>query len=513
MYFTGKLRLFAAVAVMLLASCLPERGAPVLPDRSARAACPEPSLTGPGIPDDAGCDRNLTVFGNIAWQIFKTLVWPATTGRRGEWDTLRPITDMNGPRVFETYKGDWETFQKDALPPSGWHEYPERAAVCANADTMQPLGDDPLVLASLHKFGNIDQRDVPAEEGRPSIRHMVVAQNRTPVRYLTGFSEIAFNSIVSNGLYGPINLRPTVDAPNLKTKAKDGTITIKSAWIDMTGIPDPGSFHTRDALVQIPHNDPTKADCELKRVGLVGLHIGYKTDRSPQWIWASFEHVRNVPLRGTRPRMRYTFHDGTTNHDGTVKKMPDEPPPDARLPTDPPTDPFVVPPPYNVERWKSIPPDIETVNRKWHDLLRTPPNPPNTPKTPSVWLNYELVVVQWPFTVGDETKTGLGRRWIGANGQWLYGALPFPPCRSVDYRSNLANSVLETFLQPDTLCQLELTCMSCHSRARSYDFIWSIPLAHKDPNAVITPSRSRRSALATLHEILGQQGQPGWYDP
>lgn len=508
MYFTGKLRLFAAAAVMLLASCLPERGAPVLPDRSARVACPEPSLAGPGIPDDAVCDRNLTVFGNIAWQTFKTLVWPATTGRRGEWDTTRPITDMNGPRVFETYKSDWETFQKDALPPLDWHEYPQRAAVCANADAM-PLDDNSLVLASLHKFGNIDQRDVPAEEGRPSIRHMVVAQNRTPVRYLTGFSEIAFNSIVSNGLYKPINLLPSVEAPDLQTTAKDGTITIKSAWIEMTNILDPDSFHTRDALVQIPHSDPTKAKCELKRVGLVGLHIGYKTDRSPQWIWASFEHVRNVPLRGKRPTMRYTFHDGTTNPDGTVKRMLDEPPPDARLPMDP----FVVPTPFNVERWKSIPSAIQEVNNKWQDLLRQPPGPPNTPKKPSVWSNYELVVVQWSFFAKSKEMTGLGRRVPSKTGDWLYGALPVPPCRSADSQSNLVNSILETFLQPDTLCPLDLTCMSCHSRARNYDFIWSIPLAHKDPKNVFMPSKSRQSALATLHEILEQRGQPGWSDP
>lgn len=507
MRLTGKPRLLAVAPLLLLvAGCLPERGAAQTPVRRAVAECPiEPSLNVRGFPSES-CDRNLSGFGNMAWETFKTLVWPAVRQQRGLWDTNRPITDMDGPRVFETYKADWETFQKDAEPPQPWVEYPKKAPVCANADTMAQLDGNSLVLASLHKFGNIDQRDVPIESDKPSIRHLLVARNGTPVRYLTGFSEMAFNSIVTKGLFRPIDVDPSFEAPDVRTAIEDGTITIKSAWIEMAGIADPGSFYTRDAWVQTPTDDHGVANCEQKRVGLVGLHIGHKTHENPQWIWASFEHVRNVPLRwtrpGTSPGTHYTFHDGTINADGTFKTMPEEPPLNARLPMRR----FAIPPPYNVERVKAIPAAIREVNRVWREKLATT-------KPPSVWANYDLVVVQWPLSPQAPELTGLGRAVPGRNGDMLFGASPVPPCRGFEWESNLTSSVLETFLQPDTFCMDDLTCMSCHSRARSYDFVWSIPLAHKNPNGASAPSTNRRSALAILQEIVEQHGRAGRLGP
>lgn len=469
MYTIGKLRLFAGVVLLLLTSCMPQQSA-ALPS----CPVPTPSLHVHGIPTDVcGPNFDFNEFGHMAWQTFKTLVWPASG--RGTADTGREITDMKGPRVFETYKGDWETFLADKVEPLPWHRYPSKVpeALCANADAMRPpLDKDSLVLAALHKFGNIDQRD----EFENDIFHVLVAQNRTVVRYLTGFGEKAFNTIRNNKLYEPVGIPLSYNAPQVgKTKTEPGTLIVKSAWIDMKDIDaaDARTFHVRSAWVQRPSAHPKERICDNVTVGLVGLHIGHKTEKSPQWIWASFEHVKNVPPRGYRGSP-YTFNSG---------KGPDmdtRAPLEARLPIDP----FVVPAPYNVERLKEIPEKVIDVNRSWQEMLS---------RKKSVWQNYQLVAIQWAGLRGLEDHTGSGVQ-IGD----LYSAQPEPPCLTGD--ANLANSVLETFLQPYTKCSKELTCMTCHNKARSYDFIWSIPLAHRQPDGA--PSQTRRDGLSTLSAIL-----------
>ena len=391
-------------------------------------------------------------------------------------DSIVLIPDnMYGPRVFETYKSDWETFQVGA--PLAWHSYPETAPICTNRPWLPPGS---LVLASLHKFGNIDLATGPPPDG---IRHVLVAQNRKLVRYLTAYGEKAFNSIVDNGLDRPIDIEPSDQPPKKqppnKTRMEHGTITLKSAWIEMTkDIDNPEAFYVRDAWVQ----DPLEQTCEPVKVGLVGLHIAHKTEASPQWLWTSFEHVKNVPPRGAVGEGGYTFNDGRS-------QMPTSPPPEARLTMRN----FKIPPPYNVDRWKSIPEAIQKVNRDWRVKLSY---------GGSVWSNYELVVVQWPGIPHDEDRTGSG---LQIGGQ--YSASPTPPCRE-ETDASLANSVIETFVQPHTACTKRTTCMSCHNEARSYDFIWSIPIAHEQMAKTGGPPRARRSSVSILREIVEQEMRP-----
>ena len=45
-----------------------------------------------------------------------------------------------------------------------------------------------------------------------------------------------------------------------------------------------------------PPDDPKAArPCLAETLGLIGFHAVHKTTSRPQWIWTSFEHVRNVP--------------------------------------------------------------------------------------------------------------------------------------------------------------------------------------------------------------------------
>jgi hypothetical protein len=419
-------------------------------------------------PDDAGCPRSsLETFSHLAWQTFKYLVWPASDVMRGDANENRTLADMTGPRVFETYKSDWEIFPDRPAIPMPWNTYPTTATVCRNEPPIAYPASK-LILGSPKKFGNITLPDL-------DFVAVLVAQNGKPVRYLAGFDQKEFSLIETGQLHVPSNVPPqSGEAPSELVTAKPGTIFVKSAWVEMDGLAaaDVATFHTRRALVQ-----DLKGQCKETLVGLVGLHVVQKTAYSPQWIWASFEHVRNAPLRGAGRAAGFTFNDGT----GTP--MPSNPPLNSRNPMG---SGWVVPPPYNVERLADMAPDIAAVNTAWQASLAG-----------SVWANYELAVVQWPGVQDDPTRNGLN-------------ALPTPPCFG-HADTNLVNTTMETFLQPHISCAdvfgpppttPRATCMGCHNGARSSDFVWAIKLNANTAAGPMFPP-TRRSGLEYLRSITG----------
>jgi hypothetical protein len=433
-----------AISLILLAAT-PARAAPL---------CSVPltaSLDFQRPPDDAGCPRSsLETFSYLAWQTFKFLVWPASDDMRGKANKSRTLAEMTGPRVFETYKSDWEIFPDQPAVPMPWNTYPTTATVCRNEPPIAYPASK-LILGSLKKFGNITLPDL-------DFVAVLVGQNRKPVRYLAGFDQKEFSLIEAGQLYVPSKVPPqSGEAPSELVKAAPGTIFVKSAWVEMDGLAaDVATFHTRLALVQ-----DLKGDCQETLVGLVGLHVVRKTAASPQWIWASFEHVRNAPLRGAGRAAGFTFNDGTG------RSMPDLPPPEAQNPTQ---EGWEVPAPYNVERIYPIEDAIKSVNAEWQAVLQG-----------SVWANYELVMVQWPGVERDELRSGLGERYLAQDGTMIAGANPTPPCHLNDPGDprNLLNSVMEPFVQTGIGCNSGSrgTCMGCHNRARSTDFIFALPLS------------------------------------
>lgn len=278
----------------------------------------------PSAPIDV-CGRGESVssdFYALSWQIFKFLVWPAASGLRGIPDTTRKITDMRGQRTFETLKADWEIFLPKADQPAAWDNYPNVAGPCRNHPNIKPGA---LVLASFHEFGNL-------KEGEPKLGHLLVAQNRTYVRYQAAYNKNVFDTILKNRLYdasvvGTIPTpQPGAPVPDV-AKQPDGALTVKSAWIELPSKRealqnyfDPSRFYfRRDAWVQ----DPQKGTCRMARVGLVGLHFVYKTPSRPQWIWSTFEHVDNVPEPPPHPGRSYTFNNGNLSAHMSSAPEPD----------------------------------------------------------------------------------------------------------------------------------------------------------------------------------------------
>ena len=270
----------------------------------AQSACPNPvpvtiappNLDAPSatlVPNDVCTPKQIpggnpiAYFDDYSWRTFVALVWPGLSGHRGTPDTVESLSKANVPVVFETYKADWETFQPDGAQPTAWSDMFAASMPCPNAKP----GD--FVLSSFTKFGNV------GEAGIGSFTAVLIAQNGTFARYLAAYNEVEFTAIRANKWYLATNLPGNQAPPTKPIVFSSGALDVKSSWIDMTNIPDPERYHTRDAWLQ----DPISGKCGDKpvRVGLVGLHIVQKTPSRPQWIWSTFEgSVANLECGGER---------------------------------------------------------------------------------------------------------------------------------------------------------------------------------------------------------------------
>ena len=104
----------------------------------------------------------------------------------------------------------------------GWQHYPVTTPACTNVQSIAPGS---LVLASLSKFGQIAEPDLPD-------LHALVAQNGSFVYYVVAFDKNEFNLIRTNALYNPNNIpTPSSAAPTAAMQNLEEAITIKSAWI------------------------------------------------------------------------------------------------------------------------------------------------------------------------------------------------------------------------------------------------------------------------------------------
>jgi hypothetical protein len=390
-------------------------------------------------PDPTGAFPAPVLFDDFAWRSFLALVWPAQAGQRGRPDSSLGLDAPQRPTVFETFKSEWEVFQKDGRDPTSWNEYGGMLPCAVPGD----LGFGDMILAAFAKFDSILQASAAAFSGA------LVSQNGKYVRYSSGFNEKLFQHIADGKFFIAKNLQDNF------TPFPAGSIRVKAAWIDMEGIAKAERFHTR----QVWLFDRATSRCEQKQVGLVGLHIVVKTPSIPQWVWATFEHVDNVP--GPHATPPYTFNNG----DGT--KMADRNPIacDGGQPC--PTTPAA---PFNVERVHPIlgePPadaiftfSTADTNNKYRAMLAR-----DYPGSP--WQNYQLVMTQWPVNPNRQDLDGAIENTFPGTHKipGMCGTASDSVCQTAS-----ANSAIETFLQESAVTG----CMACHLVAQNYDYVSSL---------------------------------------
>jgi hypothetical protein len=386
----------------------------------------------------------IAFFDDYSWRVFIAMVWPASRAQRGASDS-GAVLGGSGPRVFETFKADWEVFQPNGGAPSDWNSF---AGV--NPCGAQTVGFDDLQLASFNRSGNLGQA------GAGNLVGPLVAQNTTYTRYLTGFNQIEFGKIAADKLYLQANLHNVTFA--------NGAVDVKSAWVDMKNLPHPERYYTRSALVL----NPADGTCATTTVGLVGLHIVQKTLTRPQWIWSSFEHVDTVPPAKPGAPGTFVFNNGSPT------AMPAENP----FPLDPLTLP--TPAPFNVQRIRPIHPSTQATNLVYQQALAN---------AGSIWRFYELVMTQWP---------------LQPNMPQLPGTIAntFPGSGGGSDATVFANTTMETFDQE----RVRTGCMACHTLTKQdSDFVWSLAVnafAPPTPSMTVTGSRAGRKSVEELKRLL-----------
>jgi hypothetical protein len=336
------------------------------------------------------------LFDLFAWQTFIALNWPASAD--GSADISKTIAETSGPRVWEGWRSNDSIYLPDGAKPQPW------------------TGDQAAANAShtMWRFAKMldESRDHLNEltESTQAFTGPLVDQNGVFVRYESYVNKAEFDYIVDNELYnqeGQVAFSQRggqVNFPANKTgeMPAHGSRAIKLAWKQLGTNDIPSRFFTRRATVV-----STSYDAQGKMVktrteqlmGLVGMHLIAKTQSSPTWIWATFEHVDNVvandlefgkTLDGKTARVRPSFNN------------PDQP-----------AKPINILPPTNAE------PDARGLFRSWDESRTTNPVQLTravtlSPATAalnalfqkelaaqdSVFGYYELVGTQWPVQPG-----------------------------------------------------------------------------------------------------------------
>ena len=421
------------------------------------------------IPSDIQGLRDQTNFDIFAWLEFIALNWPADANSCGPLTGATPQSDASSPRVWETWKLPEEIFvaQSGSQPPTPW--CPQAAAAQRNQATLRQLTPAAAQLISdrLAQSGAVQTLlEISRAHDLPGIQQAfggpLVDQNGRFVRYEVRVNFDEFAHIVVNRLWNKAGLASaqTIDLPGGVAGGAVGSIEVKAAWKVLTQAElRGGRFYRIKALLTTGEDSAGQPTTEIADVGLIGFHITHKTRSSPQWTWASFEHVDNLTSSLQNPSCHNQSACSATsacalgccaqNCQTTNCRMDDASCAELRggSPTHLPTQVTRV---QDVARMTPADRDVGSVNQAFQRLLAG-----------SVWANYALISTQWPEQPN------------------VLGGAPAPPF--------LANVALETFNQGATAQGSDgaasfpasgyqpfanttsSSCMKCHFKATTSD--------------------------------------------
>jgi hypothetical protein len=195
---------------------------------------------------------------------------------------------------------------------------------------------------------------------------------------------------------------------------------VKASWRQIMPNESPSvkaRYFQQTAWIYTPQFGPNPPTCVKGTLGLVGLHISQKTPTRPQWTWATFEQIDNVPPASGGYTGPLSF-----NKPGcpALSCPPNKSTEKNGIPTGIPT---------QVTRLVPIGQAAAAANPAWQQALAGA-------VAGSPFQYYQLIDIQWPqtpnrFPVGNPTP-GL-----------------------------LANTTMETYVA-------ESSCINCHFTARTY---------------------------------------------
>jgi hypothetical protein len=337
----------------------------------------------------------------------------------------------DAPTIWESWKELGDVMLPGGVKPPPWGRPGVVPAKCRDVGgrysvVVRMAGKTPNVISAF----NQPFKTGPLIDQRGYYARFEILMNRPMFEY-----------IVANTLYskqGQQNFAGAIDFPEGNVTATTppsapgtvGAIMVKAAWKVMGPGDDPAKFHKIDALVYTAPSENPKVEetCVRQTLGLVGLHIAHKTKTDPQWVWSTFEHVKNVPTQADvdAKKLQPPYHFYDAKCDPAKCPVNDTPP----RPWDPNQQPF--PGGFHSQITRIIPQTKEVLdmNAAFQGLLKG-----------TVWANYMLISTQWPTNATSPTDP------TGA---------PAP--------AFLANSTLETYIQ-GSVPQSSSNCIACHNNA------------------------------------------------
>lgn len=236
-----------------------------------------------------------------------------------------------------------------------------------------------------------------------------------------------------------------------------GAIELKSAWRILTSASQNARYLTTQAVLV-----GANGACTTATMGLVRLHIIHKTVTQPQFIWATFEQVDNVPPASNATFSNSSCQCQTVIPSSCINPAPGSPVFQNCLATQTKGQNCTpnIPPPYGVFSSGCTAYPIQVArNRPISSNSTDPVVGTNGPaqqliagaNASSVFQYYQLVDVLWSGTPQDSYTNSPGTPGPTVPLS-MSGATPDPQALPA------ANTTMETYV-------LSMTCLTCHVNA------------------------------------------------
>lgn len=230
-------------------------------------------------------------FMEFAWNHFLALNAPTVGGQIS-------VTGDNVPQ-WSQWSSTADMLNQTDPGASGSRYYPE---VCKSVPNYQDY-------RVLQQVGKVDDSFLEAQTGGLS-EHPVLDAAGHFLRYEILLSPAMYNEVLAKKWNDPTVLADL--STNVLFACGDvtkdtgggdpanvnmGAIVLKVAWREGDAADvDATKFHMEDLLVYSPNyrNSSEVDTCELKSMAMVGMHMGHKTVKQPNWIWATYEHAANA---------------------------------------------------------------------------------------------------------------------------------------------------------------------------------------------------------------------------
>ncbi len=260
------------------------------------------------------------LYDELSWQNFVAINWPTDDAGHAR----HHLSDPGAP-AWVGWRESPEVFAEDGSPPAAWGSPLRSLARRSHGLSGLPPGaglsvSERILLParrSPHAEGLNQPFSLPLWDQSGGLVFYEVLINRAEFDYIVDNQlynldgQVAFASRhpgrdLDPGSCNHPNRSIVVFPAGRPDSDEVGAIEIKLAWRVLSARDIESRYLTIDGWV--PRDLRVEGSCATSdlhvvaagpdwkpaRLGLVGFHIGHKTQSAPQWVWSTFEHIDNL---------------------------------------------------------------------------------------------------------------------------------------------------------------------------------------------------------------------------